>query len=157
VIGQLPGDWWLFVIFGIGAGVVSGALGVGSGVVIIPVLALLCGFEQKSAQGTALAVMVPMAFVGAIRYWRNPQVELHGLIILLLVLGAVVGALAGTELAARLPGDLLRKVFAVFLVIVAVRMFTISPRRGHSPSTVHQPPTPGTMSLGGSSGSAAQR
>jgi len=128
----LPGEWWLLVVLGLFAGVVSGTLGVGSGIIVIPALVLLSGFEQKSAQGTALAVMVPMALVGAIRYWRNPQVELNGMVILLLVLGAVVGTLAGTELAGRLPAGTLRKLFAVLLMITAIRMFTASPRPGNA-------------------------
>jgi uncharacterized membrane protein YfcA len=129
-MGPLPSAWWVFIVLGLGAGVISGMLGVGSGVLLIPVLVLLSHFEQKAAQGTALAVMVPMALVGAIRYWRNPAVELNGVVIGLLVLGAVAGALVGTELAARLPAGVLRKVFAVFLMLVAVRMFTLGPRPG---------------------------
>ena len=125
---SLPGVWWGFVILGVCAGIISGALGVGSGTVIVPALVLLWGAGQKSAQGMALAVMVPMALIGALRYWRNPEIELHGWVIALIVLGAVAGTMAGTELAARLPAGVLRKFFAVFLVIVAVRMFTVSPR-----------------------------
>jgi len=130
---SLPGEWWGFVILGVCAGVISGTLGVGSGTVIIPALVLLWGFGQKSAQGMSLAVMVPMALIGALRYWRNPQVELHGLVMALIVLGAVAGTLAGTELAARLPAGILRKSFAVFLLIVAVKMFTASPRSEKTP------------------------
>jgi len=133
VVGSLPGEWWGFLVLGIGAGIVSGTLGVGSGTVIVPALVLLWGVGQKSAQGTALAVMVPMALVGALRYWRNPQVELHGPVILLIVLGAVAGTLAGTELAARLPAGVLRKAFAVFLAIVAIRMFTAAPHSERGP------------------------
>ena len=84
-------------------GIVSGLLGVGSGTVVIPALVLLWGFGQKSAQGMALAAMVPMALIGALRYWRNPQVELHGVVLVLMVLGAVAGTLVGTELVGRLP------------------------------------------------------
>jgi uncharacterized membrane protein YfcA len=133
VAGSLPGEWWGFVLLGVGAGIVSGLLGVGSGTVMIPALVLIWGFGQKSAQGMALAVMVPMALIGALRYWRNPEIELHGWIIALIVVGAVAGTLAGTELAARLPAGILRKSFAVFLVIVAVRMFTASPRSERTP------------------------
>jgi uncharacterized membrane protein YfcA len=129
----LPGEWWGFVILGVCAGIVSGTLGVGSGTVIVPALVLLWGFGQKSAQGMSLAIMVPMALIGALRYWKNPEVELHGWVIALIVLGAVAGALAGTELAARLPAGILRKTFAVFLLIVAVRMFTASPRAEKTP------------------------
>ncbi len=124
---SLPGDWWGFVILGVCVGIFSGTLGVGGGTVVIPALVLLWGFGQKSAQGMSLAIMVPMALVGALRYWKNPEVEFYGWIIVLIVLGAVAGTLAGTELAARLPASVLRKFFAVFLVIVAVRMFTASP------------------------------
>ena len=128
MVGQLSDCWWIFIVLGVCAGIVSGTLGLGSGIVLVPVLVLVYGFEQKSAQGTALAVMVPMTLVGALRYWKNPQIELDGVAIALIVLGALVGVLAGAELAARLPSHILRKAFAIFLVIVAVKMFTASPR-----------------------------
>ena len=123
MIGQLSNPWWVFILLGIGAGVISGTLGLGSGTVLIPILVLLCGCGQKSAQGTALAVMVPMALLGALRYWKNPEIELNAVIIALIVFGALAGVLVGTELAGRLPGHVLRKVFAAVLVIAAARMF----------------------------------
>jgi uncharacterized membrane protein YfcA len=112
---------------------------------------LVCGFGQKSAQGTALAVMVPMVLVGAIRYWRNPQIELNGYVIALIAAGAVVGALVGTELAGRLPARTLRKLFALFLVIVAVRMFVGStrPRAAHLEENSGDQTIPETMESGG--------
>jgi len=128
MIGQLSSPWWVFILLGIGAGIVSGTLGLGSGTVIIPALVLLFSFEQKSAQGTALAVMVPMALVGALLYWKNPNIEMNKIVIGLIIFGALAGTLAGAELASRLPSHILRKVFAIFLVIVAVKMFTASPR-----------------------------
>jgi uncharacterized membrane protein YfcA len=127
MIGQLSSPWWVFILLGIGAGIVSGTLGLGSGTVIIPALVLLFSFEQKSAQGTALAVMVPMALVGALLYWKNPNIEMNKIVIGLIIFGALAGTLAGAELASRLPSHILRKVFAIFLVIVAVKMFTASP------------------------------
>ncbi len=128
MIGQLSNPWWVFILFGIGAGVLSGALGLGSGIILIPTLVLVCSFEQKSAHGTALAVMVPMTLLGALRYWKNPEIELNAVIIALIVFGALAGVLVGTELAGRLPGHVLRKVFAAVLVIAAVRMFMTSTR-----------------------------
>ena len=127
MIGQLAGYWWLFIVLGVCGGLVCGTLGLGGGVVFIPALVILYGFEQKSAQGTALAIMVPMTLLGALRYWKNPEIDMSLTIILLIVLGALVGVLAGTELAGRLPNHVLRKVFATFLVIAAVRMFIASP------------------------------
>jgi hypothetical protein len=125
-------QWWALILLGIFAGVASGTLGLGSGIIVIPALVLLYNVEQKAAQGTALAVMVPMAMLGAVRYWRNPQIEMNTAVILLIVLGAMGGVLAGTELAGRLSGPILRKVFAVFLAIVAVKMFTASPKPAKS-------------------------
>ena len=112
---------------GLCAGVLSGALGLGSGIILVPTLVLLCGYCQKNAQGMALAVMVPMALLGALRYWKNPQIEMNGLVIGLIICGALVGTLVGTELASRLPSHILRKAFAIFLVMVAVKMLFTSP------------------------------
>ena len=126
MIGQLSNPWWIFVLLGICAGTLSGLLGLGSGIILVPVLVLLCGFEQKSAQGMALAVMVPMALVGALRYWKNPEIDMNAAVIGLIILVALAGALAGTELVDRLPGHILQKVFAVVLLIVAVKMFVTS-------------------------------
>ncbi len=123
MIGQLSNPWWVFVVLGLCAGVLSGTLGLGSGIIMIPTLVLLCGFGQKSAQGMALAVMVPMALVGALRYWKNPEIEINTVIVGLIICGALIGALAGTELASRLPNHILRKVFAAVLVIAAIKMF----------------------------------
>jgi len=128
MIGQMSTCWWVFIILGVCAGIVSGLLGLGSGSVVVPALVLLFAFDQKAAQGTALAVMVPMALLGAIQYWRNPEIEVSLLVVGLIVIGALVGVLAGTELAGRLPSHALRKVFAIFLAIVAVKMFTASPK-----------------------------
>ena len=116
-------SWWLYVGLGVLAGILSGALGVGSGILLIPALVILCHFPQKSAQGTALAVMVPMAVVGAIRYKVNPEIGMDFQLAGLLALGAVAGSLLGSEIAIRLSPYILRKAFAVFVLVVAVRMF----------------------------------
>jgi len=130
MIGQLSNSWWVFVMLGICAGVLSGTLGVGSRIILVPTLVLLCGFGQKSAQGMALAVMVPMALVGALRYWQNPKIEMNIVVIGLIICGALVGTLVGAALAGRLSGSILRRVFAIVLVIAAVRMFIISAKSG---------------------------
>lgn len=89
MLDQLANPWWTFVIVGVAAGVLSGALGVGGGIVFVPVLASVFMLPQKSAQGTALAVMAPMALVGAIRYWQNPLIENNMLMVAFLVTVAV--------------------------------------------------------------------
>lgn len=120
---QVPNLWIVFIVLGVLAGIVSGLLGIGSGSIIVPALVLFLSFGQKNAQGTALAVMVPMALLGAFQYWRNPAININGAVVALIVCGALVGVLIGTGLVSRLPGHVLRKFFAIFLFIVAVRMF----------------------------------
>ena len=132
MLAQLSNPWWTFVILGLAGGLLSGVLGVGSGIVFVPVLVSVFMLPQKSAQGTALAVMVPMALLGAIRYWQNPSIEINMVLVAFLVLGALVGVLIGTAVIEHVPGHWLRKVFAVLMVIVAVRMFMMPPKRGPS-------------------------
>ena len=130
MLESLANPWWMFVLVGLAAGVVSGALGVGSGIIFVPAMVIFFAVGQKSAQGTALAVMVPMSAVGAILYWRDPDVTINMAMVGLLAAGAVVGVIIGREaLAARMPAHVLRKAFAVFMVVVAVKMFMMPPKR----------------------------
>lgn len=132
MISQLSNPWWIFILLGVCAGVLSGLLGLGSGIILIPTLVLLCECKQKSAQGMALVVMIPMVMLGALRYRMNPKIEMDGAIIGLIILGALAGVLVGTELMSRLPVDILRKVFAVVLIIVAVNMFVKPSKPGQN-------------------------
>lgn len=140
---QLGNIWWALILLGLCAGILSGTLGLGSGIILIPAMVILFSFPQKSAQGTALAVMVPMALLGAFRYWHNPQIEISVGAIALIVVGALVGVLVGTELTGRLPAHVLKKGFAVFLIVVAAKMLIFptrsncgasAPSRGSEPN-----------------------
>ncbi len=121
-------QWWAYIILGIVAGIFSGMLGVGSGIIMIPGLVFFFHFLQKSAQGTALAVMVPMALIAAVRYYLNPEIEINISYIALIAAGAVVGAFLGTYLAYYLPGNILRKLFAVFIIIAGLKMLITVPK-----------------------------
>ncbi len=116
------------MVLGISAGLISGLLGIGGGVILVPTLVLILGFGQKSAQGMSLAIMVPMALVGAIRYWRNDDVNMDILVIALIVCGSLAGTMLGTTLSAHIPAHVLRKIFSIILIIVAVKMFLGSPK-----------------------------
>ena len=118
-ITQLP----LFtVLIGLVAGMLSGALGVGSGILLVPILVIIYGLPQKVAQGTTLAVMTAMALTGAIRYYLNPSIQLSIVTIILLAAGGIIGAIAGSTIAFALPGAVLRKIFAIFIITVGIRM-----------------------------------
>jgi len=115
------------ILVGLIAGLMSGLFGVGGGTVIVPLLVLLLGFDQRRAAGTSLAAIVPTATVGVISY------AVHGSVAwipaLILAAGAVVGAQIGTWLLPKLSQVALRWAFVGFLAVVIVSLFVVIPSR----------------------------
>ncbi len=109
------------VVIGLLAGTVGGGLGVGGGVIIVPALVFLFGFNQHEAQGTSLAVlMFPMAVFGAYNYYKNGYVHFkHALII---VAAFAVGQYLGSLLSVNIPAKTLKPVFGVFIVLMGLKM-----------------------------------
>ncbi|MDD7961600.1 sulfite exporter TauE/SafE family protein [Microbacterium thalli] len=112
---------------GLAAGLLSGLFGVGGGTVIVPLLVLLLGFDQRLAAGTSLAAIVPTASVGVISYAVTGSVAWIPAIIL--AVGAVIGAQIGSWLLAKIPQNALRWGFVGFLVVVVVMLFIVVPSR----------------------------
>lgn len=119
--------WLWFLAIGAVAGFLSGLFGVGGGVVIVPLLVLLLGFDQKVAAGTSLAAIVPTSLVGVISYAVTGNVSwISGG---LLAIGAVGGAQLGTLLLHKLPQRAIRWAFIAFMVVVIVSLFVVVPSR----------------------------
>lgn len=117
----------LAVALGFAAGVLSGMFGVGGGILFVPTLVLVLGLAQLEAQATSLAAMIPVVAVGAWRQSRYGNVRWSAALFIGLVSGIGVGG--GAVLAAALSEDVLRKLFAGLLVVIAVRL-AWSARRG---------------------------
>lgn len=115
-------SWYIYILVGLMSGMLSGTFGVGAGIIIIPCLIFLDDIKQHDAQAISLAVMVPMAFMGAWRYHANPDINLDFRLALIIVAGALVGAWIGAHFAGTLSGLTLRRLFAGVLIIVATRM-----------------------------------
>jgi len=115
------------IAVGLAAGLLSGLFGVGGGTVIVPMLVLLLGFDQKLASGTSLAAIVPTATVGVITYAVHGSVDV--VVALILAAGSVVGAQIGSWLLARLSQNAIRWGFVAFLLIVIVMLFVVIPSR----------------------------
>ena len=97
-----------------GVGVLSGLFGIGGGVVLVPLLVLLFGFEQHEAQGTSLLALVPpTGLLAFLNYARAGDVSWT--VGLLLMPGVFLGGILGSRLAQRLTPRRMRQVFAVFL------------------------------------------
>jgi uncharacterized membrane protein YfcA len=118
----------LLVLVGVIGGVFSGALGVGGGIVMVPLLLVLLRFDQRRAAATSLAAIVLSSISGAATY----TVAGHTDVIAGLLLGAggVAGTLVGTRLLKVLPIAVLRWGFIALLVVIALRMLLIVPDRG---------------------------
>ena len=111
----------LYVILGVVAGILSGMLGIGGGLILIPGLIYIFGLTQLQAQGTTLALMVPpIGLLAAMRYYQSGNVKLGmaGFI----CAGFFVGGLLGANLVQNFPEPLVRKSFALFLFFVSLRM-----------------------------------
>jgi uncharacterized protein len=108
------------VAFGVLTGILSGVLGVGGGIFMVPFLVLVVGLSQHAAQATSLLVVLPTAAVGSWSLYRrgvgDPPTALRMGII------GMFGSVAGTTLALSLPAQALRICFALLMVVVGVRL-----------------------------------
>ncbi|MDX9701659.1 MAG: sulfite exporter TauE/SafE family protein [Candidatus Auribacterota bacterium] len=111
----------IIVVAGLVSGLSSGLLGIGGGVITVPVLILLLGLEPKIAVGTSLFVIVPTALVGMLVHYRVNNIHFsYGFLFLI---AAMLGSFIGANLANVFPGYVLRKLFAVLMFIMAIKMF----------------------------------
>jgi len=114
-----------YVILGLIAGTISGLIGIGGGVFIIPVLVYFFKFSQHQAQGTSLALLVlPIGILGAWTYFQKGYVNLS--VVLLMAIGFFVGGLLGAKIAVLIPDQILKKVFGISLLIISLKMIFFS-------------------------------
>lgn len=109
------------LVTGLLAGVMSGLLGIGGATIVIPILVIIYGVNQHLAQGTTLAMMVPpIGLLAAWHYWKHGNVNIGWAA--LLVVGFFIGGLIGAYFAHLLPDLHLRKIFGIFLLLIAIRL-----------------------------------
>jgi hypothetical protein len=111
----------ILIVIGIMTGIMAGMLGIGGAVIMIPALVYLLGVSQQTAQGTSLAVMLPpIGVIAAYNYYRAGHVDIRFAIIMAVFF--LVGSYFGSKLALNIPENILKKIFGVLLMIVAVKM-----------------------------------
>lgn len=108
------------IALGLGAGFISGTLGVGGGIILVPALIVLFDLSAHKAIGISLAIIVPTALVGALRHYYSGNVDLQ--LALPIIAGGLIGGYVGAWSTTFLSGDTLKRVFAVFLILVGVNM-----------------------------------
>lgn len=108
-------NFLLLFLFGTCVGILSGLLGIGGGVVLVPGLILFFGFSQPEAQGTSLAVLIPpIGLFAALVYYQHGYVRLP--VVVWIALGFVVGAFLGAQLVPSIPPTALRIAFGLLLL-----------------------------------------
>ena len=112
----------LFIAIGLGAGILSGLLGIGGGLVIVPALAILAKFPQKTATGTSLgALLLPVGILGAWTYYKNGNLDPKAS--LWIAAGLTIGVFLGATVVQHISDFHLRRFFAAFLVLIAVKLW----------------------------------
>jgi uncharacterized membrane protein YfcA len=110
-----------YLVLGLVAGVLSGLVGIGGGVIIVPALIFFFGMSQHSAQGTTVAMLVlPVGVLGAWVYYRQGFVDIS--VAALLAAGFFLGSLAGARIAVAVPAPALERVFGVLVVLIGLKM-----------------------------------
>lgn len=109
------------IIIGLSAGLLSGMVGVGGGIIMVPAMVYFLAFSQQRAQGTSLALMLfPVGILGVLNYYRKGYVDIR--VAGLLAIGFVLGSYLGSRFSLSLSQSTLRKLFALVMLAVALRM-----------------------------------
>ncbi|MFN8377833.1 MAG: sulfite exporter TauE/SafE family protein [Anaerolineae bacterium] len=112
--------WYVLLVIGFGAGILSGLFGVGGGIVIVPALVGLLHFDQKQASGTSLgALLLPVGLGAAFSYYNEGLLDVGAAVFV--ALGLTIGALGGARLALRMSSASVKQLYGVFLLLVAFR------------------------------------
>jgi uncharacterized membrane protein YfcA len=119
--------WWRFAIVGLAGGLLSGLFGVGGGIVMVPLLVLVAGLDQRRAAAASLLAIVPTAAVGATTYALAGN--LHLKVAVIVAAGAAAGGWIGARLLRIIPIKTLTLVFGAFMVAIAVFLVVYTPER----------------------------
>jgi len=112
----------VLLLIGLAAGLLSGILGIGGGILIIPALVSVLAYSQIKAQGTSLALLLlPVGILAVINYYKAGNVDIKAA--LLMSITFVIGSYLSSKFVVNLPEVAVKRIFAVFLVIYAIKLF----------------------------------
>jgi uncharacterized membrane protein YfcA len=110
----------LLLVIGLAAGILSGMVGVGGGLIIVPALVFFLGFTQHQAQGTSLGLLLlPVGILAVINYYNKGNIDIK--VVAVMSIAFVLGGWIGSKIALSLSQESLKKIFAIFLFYVAFR------------------------------------
>ena len=108
------------VALGLVAGLMSSLVGIGGGIIIVPVLVFVFAMSQKMAQGTSLVMLLPpIGVLGVINYYKQGYVDFK--VAGILIIAFIAGSYLGSKVAVNLPDLVIKRIFGGFLMIVAIK------------------------------------
>jgi len=111
----------LLIIIGLCAGILSGLIGIGGGILMVPMFVLFMGITQHNAQGLSLAVMLPpVTFLAVYNYHKGGEIDWK--VALIVSVMFIIGGYFGSKLALQLDQRLLKKIFGGLMLIVALKL-----------------------------------
>lgn len=114
------------IIVGLVAGMLSGLVGIGGGIILVPAVVYFLNYSQHQAQGTSLGVLtLPVVLVAFLNYYQECKKmgqPIEWKVVLLLALGFIIGGYFGSHLAVKINQALLKKIFAAILFYTAIKM-----------------------------------
>jgi uncharacterized protein len=111
----------ILIIIGLSAGILSGLVGLGGGLILIPAMVMALGMGQKEAQGTSLAIMLPPVGILAVwNYYKAGFVDMK--YALIMAAAFIVGGWFGSKVAVALPVLVVKRIFAGVMIITAIKM-----------------------------------
>ena len=111
----------ILILIGLVAGFLSGLIGIGGGVLIVPALVFLLGFSQKQAQGTSLGILLlPVGILAVMQYYKQGYLNINFVIIVSVAF--VIGGYWGSKLALSISDERVKKIFAVIMMLIALKM-----------------------------------
>lgn len=114
----------ILLLVGLAAGMLSGMVGVGGGIIIVPCLVYFLGFSQKMAQGTSLGLLLlPVGILGAMQFYKSGFIDVR--VVLIIAVAFIAGSYFGSRWALSMPQDTIKKIFAVMMLIIAIKMLFI--------------------------------
>ena len=112
----------ILLFIGLVAGMMSGMLGIGGGIIIIPALVTILGFSQKEAQGTSLGLLLPpIGILAVMNYYKAGYLDLKAAGIMIITF--IIGSYITSKFVVSLPENIIKKIFAVFLLFYSIKLF----------------------------------
>jgi uncharacterized protein len=109
------------LLIGLAAGTLSGLVGIGGGLIIVPALVFFLGFSQHEAQGTSLGLLLlPVGILAVLNYYNRGYIDIK--VVGIMSIAFIAGGWIGSKLALQLPVDTVKKLFAIFLFYTAFKL-----------------------------------